>query len=337
MLASGAQIVFTLIVRVDPAAADNSIIAESATVSGETTDPNTDNQTDSTMTTVQAPAPAPVADVAVTQIASPPDATVGADDVMFTVTVTNQGPSPASHVTLIETLPAGAAFVSASLGITPIDGTLTFVAGDLASSASVTYTIVVRPQSAGALTSRASVSAAEADPSLANNVALASATAVTATISLPDPVVTPAPAPAADSVRLIGVRRFGIHSMPTTVVLSFNKALEPSARRLQNFRITGQKGERISIRSAVYEPTTHTVTLHPSQRLSIHHPYKLIIGGTGAGTSGGDSRRLLAGEVPAEPGSDYTIRLTWRQLVLPSRHHPAKIAVPTLDHPHPPQ
>ena len=54
------------------------------------------------------------------------------DDVIFTVTVTNIGPSPASHVTLTESLPPGAAFVSASGGVTPIDGTLTFVAGDLA-------------------------------------------------------------------------------------------------------------------------------------------------------------------------------------------------------------
>ena len=74
--------------------------------------------------------------------------------------------------------------------------------------------------------------------------------------------------------------------MPTTIVLSFNKPLEPAARRLENFRITGQKGARMSIRSAVYDPTAHTITLHPSERLSIHHPYKLIISGTGAGTGG---------------------------------------------------
>ena len=48
-------------------------------------------------------------------------------------------------MTLIETLPAGAAFVSASGGVTPIEGTLSFVAGDLASGHDVTYTIVVRP------------------------------------------------------------------------------------------------------------------------------------------------------------------------------------------------
>ena len=281
-LISGANAIFTLVVRVDSAAADNSIIAESTTVSSETSDPNTDNQSDSTTTNVHAQAPAPAADLAVTQSASPPNAKIGTDDVTFTVSVTNNGPSPASHVTLTETLPAGAAFLSASGGITPTDGTLTFVAGDLASGESVTYTILVRPQSAGTMTLSGSVSAAEADPFLANNKALASAVAVNATTTVPPgPVVTPSPAPASDNARLIRVQRFGIHTMPTTVVLSFDKPLEPAARRLRNFRITGPKGTRISIRSAVYDPTAHTITLHPSERLSIHHPYKLNVSGTG--------------------------------------------------------
>ena len=113
-------------------------------------------------------------------------------------------------------------------------------------------------------------------------LATASAVAVIATKSVPpDPVVTPGPAPATDTTHLIGVRRYGFHAMPTTAVLSFDKALEPPRPPAREFQVAGQKGGRISIRSAVYDPTAHTVTLHFSKRLSIHHPYKLIISGTG--------------------------------------------------------
>ena len=334
-LASGSHAEFTLVVRVGSAAADNSIITESATVSSDTSDPNTDNQADSTTTTVRAPVTEPRVDLSVTQTASPTSATVGADDVTLTVTVTNIGPSPASNVTVSESLPPGAAFVSAPGGIEPTGGALTFVAGDLASGATATYTIVVRPQSAGTLTASASVGASEPDPNPANNRASASALAVVPSTTVPpDLIVTPTPTPVADESRLIGVRRFGMHAMPTRIVLSFSKPLEPAARRLASFRITDKKGARISIRSVVYDSTTSTIILHPSQRLSIHRPYKLIISGTRTGTHGDTASGPVAGEVKAEPGSDYTIRLTWRQLVLPSWYQQVKAAGAPVKQPH---
>ncbi len=334
-LASGSHAEFTLVVRVSAAAADNSIIRESATVSSETSDPNTDNQADSTTTTVRAPVAEVRADLSVTQTASPTSATVGADDITLTVTVTNIGPSPASNVTLTESLPPGVTFVSASGGIEPTGGVLTLVAGDLASEATATYTIVVRPQSAGTLTASATVTASEPDVNLANNTAAARALAVLAkTTAPPDPIVTPTPTPVAGESRLIGVRRFGIHAMPTRIVLSLNKPLEPVARGLASFRITDQGGARISIRSVVYDPATNTITLHPSQRLSIHRSYKLNISGTCTGTHGDTSSRLLVGQVKAESGSDYTIRLTWRQLVLPSWYQAAKAAAAPVKQAH---
>ena len=140
--------------------------------------------------TTQPPA---TADLEVTQSASPGTATVGQDDVTFTITVTNQGPASASNATLTETLPAGATFVSATGGVTPSDGKLTFPLGDLANGASLTFTVVVRPRSAGTLTASATASATEADPSTANNTATASASAVDPRSSRRRPRLRPRP------------------------------------------------------------------------------------------------------------------------------------------------
>ena len=65
--------------------------------------------------------------------------------------------------------------------------------------------------------------------------------------------------------------------MPTTVVLTFDRPLDlASARNVKNYQITGPGGVKIAIRTADYDAAKHTVTLHPSQRISIHHPYKLV-------------------------------------------------------------
>ena len=240
--------------------------------------------------------------------------------------MTNRGPASASAATLTEALPAGAAFVSATGGATPTEGTLTFPLGDLATGASLTFTIVVRPQAAGTLTASATASTTEADPSTANNTAIASAAAADPTIT-PTPTVTPTPTPTAstDGPRVIKVRRYGIHTMPTTVVLTFDGPLGvAAARNVKNYRITDRDGSRVAIRSAVYNTTAHTVTLHPSRRISIHHPYKLVIRGTGPDGLSDAASRLLDGIGTGRPGSDYATRLTWRNLVLPKWYHPAR-------------
>jgi uncharacterized repeat protein (TIGR01451 family) len=318
-LAANTQpLVFTLAVAVEHETADGSTISESATIASATTvDPEDDNNHASATTTVRIVTPEPTADLVVTNSASPGNATVGTDNVVFTVTLTNNGPSPASHVTLTQSLPAGALFVSATGGISPTNGVLTFVAGDMSVGAHVSYTIAIRPQSAGTLTSTATASASEPDPSDSNNTAVASAVAVDAPV-IPQPVVTTSQNPPATAgPRLIGVRRFGIHAMPTTVVLTFSNPLEPAIRQLRNYRITSRSGARVSIQSAVYNQVAQTLTLHPSQRLNIHHPYQLTISGEAAGHLKEGFSRELAGQVKAQPGSEFAIRLTWRQLVLP--------------------
>jgi uncharacterized repeat protein (TIGR01451 family) len=116
--------------------------------------------------------------------------------------------------------------------------------------------------------------------------------------------------------RVIDVERFGYHMMPTTLLLTFDEALEAAtADDPRNYEIFGPRGQRIRIKSAVYDAANDTVTLRPSQRISIHHRYTLIVKGDSAGgitNARGQSLDSKAGG----PGADYLASLTWRNLVL---------------------
>ena len=128
-----------------------------------------------------------------------------------------------------------------------------------------------------------------------------------------------ATAPPATSTgpRLTGVKRYGYHAMPTTVVLTFDQPLDPgSAEDVRNYVILDPSGHRIRINRAVLDPTRLTVTLHPAQRISIHHPYQLIVNGAGPGAVSNMSGQPLDSVDAGQPGSSDHVVLTWRQLVL---------------------
>jgi Bacterial Ig-like domain (group 3) len=120
-----------------------------------------------------------------------------------------------------------------------------------------------------------------------------------------------------DGPRILSVRRYGYHMMPTTVVLAFDEALDAmTAEDVDDYRIIGPGGRTIAIKRAVYDPATLTVTLHPSQRISVHHRYKLIIDGTGPHGLTNTSGQLLDGTDSGTPDSDARTTLTGRNLVL---------------------
>ena len=76
-----------------------------------------------------------------------------------------------------------------------------------------------------------------------------------------------------DGPRVTAVQRFGFHAQPTFLVISFNSALDPvPATKVSNYLITGPNGRRIRISSAVYNSTTHAVTLRPAQQLNLIRP-----------------------------------------------------------------
>jgi uncharacterized repeat protein (TIGR01451 family) len=108
------------------------------------------------------------ADVALTQAAAPNPGSTG-KDVIFTLTVTNNGPAAASGLTLTDTVPAGSTFIWATPGCAHAAGTVTCSVGTLANGASLAHKVVLRRATAGSITNNAAVTFAAADPASANN------------------------------------------------------------------------------------------------------------------------------------------------------------------------
>ena len=120
------------------------------------------------------------ADLGVSAVLSPGSVTIGSN-LTCTVTVINNGPSPATDVTISNTLPAEAIFVSSSSGCTTNGNTLICNVGDLAVGDSASRSYVVQPTATGPISAAASVTA---DDSAANNVVAA------ATVNPPYTVAT---------------------------------------------------------------------------------------------------------------------------------------------------
>ena len=120
---------------------------------------------------------------------SGPATAVAGDDISYTLTVANAGPSSASAVQVVDTLPAGTTFVSANAPAgwtcTPAgDVSVTCTRASLASGASAVITVVVTaPAEAAALTNLAEVSSSTPDPDPTDNSASVD-TAVTASADL---------------------------------------------------------------------------------------------------------------------------------------------------------
>src|SRR5262249_18966135 len=134
------------------------------------------------------------ADLAVT-IAAAPGAVAAGQEVTYTITVTNNGPDPATGVTLTDTLEAVATFISATGGVTPVGRALTFSLGTLADRDTATITIVVRATGVAgqSLTNTASVASSVTDPRTNNNTAVHSIDLVAAGTADLSVVVTHAP------------------------------------------------------------------------------------------------------------------------------------------------
>jgi uncharacterized repeat protein (TIGR01451 family) len=169
-------------------------IADNATVSSDTSDPNTANNSSSAPTTVS-----PAADIGVAITASAASVSAG-QNLTYTIVVSNNGPADATNVMLKNVFPANATFdaalSSATQGTVPTPGTPTVSLGALAAGATATVTIVVTPN-AGAVpsvTDTASIPSSQpTDPNTANNSASATTTVTPAadlavTVSAPTTV-----------------------------------------------------------------------------------------------------------------------------------------------------
>ncbi len=148
-------------------------------------------------TTVLTQVSPPTTDLAAAMASAPNPALVGSP-LTYTVSVANNGPSPASGITVTNALPANAAFLSAtgSLGSFVAVGNVVFWSlPGLSSGSAATATIVVAPLVEGTYTATAAVGGAQYDPVDSNNIAT-NTTAVGPAADLaigladfPDPVV----------------------------------------------------------------------------------------------------------------------------------------------------
>jgi uncharacterized repeat protein (TIGR01451 family) len=142
------------------------IINTASVASNETDTDVSNNESGPVSTTVNA-----AADLSITKDDAPDPVVVG-DDLTYTITVTNNGPSPATDVTVTDTLPGSVTFVSAtpSQG-TPCTGTSTVSCnlGTLTNGSNATVMIVVTPNTEGLISNTASVAGNETDPVSGND------------------------------------------------------------------------------------------------------------------------------------------------------------------------
>lgn len=135
------------------------------------------------------PPPFPVcpADLQVVKSVNNPTPLVG-QNIIFTVTVTNNGPNSAVNVVVNDTLPAGLAYVSDDGGGAYNPGTGVWTIGDLLPAGSATLNITATVMASGTIVNLAVVSSDTPDPDPDNNEDDAIIVVPTPT---PTPTVTP--------------------------------------------------------------------------------------------------------------------------------------------------
>ncbi|WP_134765679.1 DUF11 domain-containing protein, partial [Nocardioides sp. 1609] len=134
----GGVVTTTLRVRVAASQADGSTVTNRAQVSSTTIDPTPGNNAAAAATVVDTRT-----DLAVTKTATP-DTLVAGQEAVYTVAVTNNGPSDARTLSLVDTLPPGVTLVSATTPAGTCTGTATVTCERGVLAADATWTVTVR-------------------------------------------------------------------------------------------------------------------------------------------------------------------------------------------------
>jgi len=174
-------VTLSIVVNVPSATTAGTILTDSVTVGGPFIDPNTDNNTASCSTTVQAATP-PV-DLSITKTCPSPAIAGDPANLTYTLTVRNHSTTTnATSVVLTDSLPGGVTFVSSNPGgptCTHLSGVVTCNLGTINActdspgcntfAVSVTITVHVDPSVRGTITNTATVAGAQTDNNTANN------------------------------------------------------------------------------------------------------------------------------------------------------------------------
>jgi uncharacterized repeat protein (TIGR01451 family) len=179
-LADGATSTFTVTVHIPSAGVGGPSITNFASVTGDQIDGNPNNNNSSATTSVVA-----VADLATTKT-GPTVPVAAGTNIIYTIGVSNAGPSDATNVVVTDTLPVGVNFVSSTAGCT---GTtvLTCNLGTLVNGASTSFNVTVgvpanylssRSETTAVISQTAAVTSSTTDPNLGNNTATVSTTLI---------------------------------------------------------------------------------------------------------------------------------------------------------------
>ncbi|MEJ2218375.1 MAG: hypothetical protein P8099_17365, partial [Gemmatimonadota bacterium] len=239
-LATGQTASMTMTLRLATGSAGT--LTNVAHISSSLPDPDPSDNTSSVSTTVSVPV---IADLSVAK--SGPGSAVAGERITYTVDVSNAGPDTAQGVAVVDTLPTGVTFVSASAGAEAA-GVVTWNVGSLAASATQSASIVVDvdPATTGDITNRAWVHGTSVD-STANN----DSSAVTTTASQ-----------TAD----VAVTKTASTSAVAGAQISYTIAVQNSAgpSNASGVTVTDSLPAALTFVSATgggtYDPTTRTVT-----------------------------------------------------------------------------
>jgi len=188
LLTVGASVKITIVVTVDAGAAGT--IQNTAEVAGEQTDPDTENNLVMRITSVDQIGALPFVKL------DDPDPVVAGTDLNYTLHVSNTGPSNATSVNLVDTLPNEVAFVTATTTLgscNHLAGTVACNLGNMPVGTEATVGILVKVDSTilGQINNSAIVNAAGVMPSQVNqnSTVIGSADLEIKNVAQPDPVV----------------------------------------------------------------------------------------------------------------------------------------------------
>ena len=300
-VASGASSSVTIRAHATPVLAGSSV-TNAATVSANEPDPDTTNNQATATINVQ-----PLVDLELTKTASTPSPTAGGQ-ITYTLTLLNNGPSPATDTTITDTLPSTLSFVSARSGQGNCANSFQTVVCRLGTLAPggvtlVTITAGVADSAAGRVvlnTATAAANEAIARPNLAD--AEASVTPVAAPPNPGPPPPNPGPPPSREAD--LGITKTVNHR-------------------------SGRTGE----------PLTYTVTVTNHGPATASNPtvtdvFSQPVTVASAGTAGGSCAKghtivCKLGSIPS--GTSVKITIVARPMVTGSLRNSASVASPTPD------
>lgn len=160
-LANGISATLTVTATVNA----SGLYANTATISGNETDPDPSNNS-STVTPTPGALQANLGVLKTVDVAMP---TIG-NNVVFTIVINNTGPNNATNVKVTDLLPAGYTFISSNVTTGTFNQLLgTWTIGNFANGANATMTITARVNAVGPYANTAVIAGAELDPVPGNN------------------------------------------------------------------------------------------------------------------------------------------------------------------------